>query len=508
MTSRRARRPRPLRTCARVALAAAAAGSAALLASCTAMEAGRRTQPAGGALFAGPDQESSPDAEATRARIRRIDGMVQAFADRYAALITGACDAILRTRNDPALRLAVDRFQVRTVSAVYDIATNEDAYTKVLDLVVVATLTANHAILEGYASELLGDDDAGLLAQPLQRGREEADAMATEILRPEEQVELARLIREWRDANPDVENLAYVRFATFAQSRGKSQIAEARSNSGLLAPISQAVDEVARGRLLAERAFYMAKRAPLLVSLESASVMSQIAATPEMKRAVDIGEGISRSADRLSAVAETLPKAIDESREKVVESIERTSGTLQSTIGEYRRAVERTDELVASMRGLSGSGKELLQSLDSAAATMTKTLSAAERVANVFVADTPEVGPPHTPFDPEVYARMLVDIRGSLVELNAALDRSARLAEGGLWERPIAEFDRISKERVEHATGEVRTMIDLAYGRVLTLLLTFFGLLAAYRLLSLVLQRSLLGRAARSAPSSAGTPSS
>jgi hypothetical protein len=443
-----------------------------------------------GPLFVGPEQRFDEDAEATRIRIRRIDGMVQGFADRYAALVTGACDAILRSKTDPDLRLAIDRFQVRTVTAVYDIATNEDAYTKVLDLVVVVTLTANFAILEGYATDLLGED-ATLLAQPLQRGREEVDAMAAEILKPAEQVELARLIRSWRDENPDVENLAFVRFSNFSQSRGKNQIAEARSNSGLLAPISQAVDEVARGRLLAERAFYMAKRAPLLISLESASVMSQLAATPEMRKAVEIGDGIAKSADRLSAVAEALPKQIEASQDQVIESIERTSGVVQSTIGEYRRAIERTDELIGSMRGLSGSGKELLESLDSAAATMTKTLTAAERVAVAFIGDSPEVGPPHTPFDPQIYARMLVDIRGSLVELNAALDRSRELAQGDLWEKPIAEFDRISKDRVEHASGEVRSMIDLVFFRTVIVILLVFVLMVGYRTVLFLLQRSL-----------------
>jgi hypothetical protein len=446
-------------------------------------------------LFAGPQVEEDPSGEVVRARIRQIDGLVQAFADRYAALVTGAADSIHRLGDDPARRLAIDRFQARTVSAVYDIATNEDAYTKVLDLVVVVTLTANFAILEGYAFDLLGED-AGLLAQPLQRGREEVDAMAATILTPQEQVELARLIREWRSANPDVENLAFIRFGNFAQSRGKSQIAEARSNSGLLAPISQAVDEAARSRLLAERAFYMAKRAPLLVSLESAAMMSQVASMPEMRQALAASEGFAKSAERLSAVAEELPGRIDASRDRIVESVEKTSGVVQSTLGEYRRAIERTDELVASMRGLSGSGKELLESLDAAAATMTKTLVAAERVATVFVGDTPDVGPPHAPFDPEVYARMLVDIRGSLVELNSALDRSRELAEGGLWEKPIAAIDAISKERVEHAAVEVRSLVDLIFVRTIILAAVVFALGVAYRFITLRMRAASAGAAA------------
>ncbi len=436
-----------------------------------------------------------------RIQAPQIEETVQGFADRYSALITSACDKLQKTTSDPAIRLQLDRFQTRTISAVFDIATNEDAYTKLLDLIVVVSLTADAAISEGTAVETFGEN-AEVLTEPLQRAREEIDRIAETCLSPEELVELDKLITGWRREHRDVENVAFVRFDNFAASRSKDVLASARNGSGLLAPISDAVDEVTRTRLLAERAFYMAKRAPILVSLETNSIMSQFAAMPEVQKGLAIGDSVSSSANRLSAAVEAMPAQLEKERDAVVGSIEKTSGMLQSTLNEYRRAVERTDELVASMKGLSGSGKELLQSLDAAAATLTQTITAAERVAVIFAGEPRPLpdglaGPPDKPFDPEIYARMMVDLRRSIEELNKALMQTQTLAAGGLWEKPAAEFDRISKERIESASAEAKSIVDLVYHRALTLLAAIFGMLVAYKVVVVATQRFAAGGVAK-----------
>jgi hypothetical protein len=273
-------------------------------------------------------------------------------------------------------------------------------------------------------------------------------------------------------------------------------LAKARNGSGLLAPISDAVDEVTRTRLLAERAFYMAKRAPLLLSLETQAMMSQLAAMPEIQRGLTIGDGVAASADRLTLAIESMPTQLAGERDEIVASIERTSGMLQSTLGEYRRAIERTDELIRSMQGLSGSGRELLESLDSAAATLTETITAAERVATIFAAEpaaeggAANMGPdgrplpttPEKPFDPEVYARMIADLRGSIVEINKALEQTQQLAAGGLWDGPTRELDRISRERVDHAGRQAEALVHLIFWRSLMLLVAAAVLLVLYRL--------------------------
>jgi hypothetical protein len=452
-------------------------------------------------LVAQPGSSSTPPQEELfvgpidgRVTAAEIEEMVQGFADRYSAVVTSACEAIGRTTEDPTARHELNRFQTRTISAIFDIATNEDAYTKLLDLVVVVSLTAEVVIAQGTLTDQFGDR-IGLLTEPLQRSREEIDAMAARCLTARELIELDRLITGWRRDNPDVVHVAFVRFDTFASSRSKDVLAKARSGSGLLAPISDAVDEVTRTRLLAERAFYMAKRAPLLLSLETQAMMSQLAAMPEIQRGLTIGDGVAASADRLTLAIEAMPSQLAGERDEIVASIERTSGMLQSTLGEYRRAIERTDELIRSMQGLSGSGRELLESLDGAAATLTETITAAERVAKLFAAEpvagdgsgasgngaSPASATPEKPFDPEIYARMVADLRGSIEEINRALIQTQQLAAGGLWDGPARELDRISRDRVDHAGRQAEALVDRIFWRSLTLLAAAAGLLIAYR---------------------------
>lgn len=463
------------------------------LAGCTFFQSAAASQTAGDQqweqneeLFVGPVDG--------RLTAPQIEEMVQGYADRYSAVITSACEALHRTTDDPIARQELDRFQTRTISAIFDIATNEDAYTKLLDMIVVVSLTTEVAISQGAITEPFGEN-AGLLTEPLQRSREEIDAIAAQCLTPRELAELDRLITGWRRDNPAVTNVAFVRFDNFAASRSKDMLASVRNGSGLLAPISDAVDEVTRTRLLAERAFYMAKRAPLLISLEAKSMMSETAAMPEIRKGLSIGDTVAKSADRLSAAVEAMPAQIAGERDAIVGSIERTSGMLQSTLGEYKAAIDRTDQLVNSMKGLSGSGRDLLQSLDSAASTLTQTITAAERVAKLFAAEPrtmsgSDIGPPEKPFDPEVYARMMVDLRGSIEELNKALLQTQTLAAGELWERPAAELDRISRERVDHAATQTRGIIELVFQRSLLLIGLVFVLLVAYRAIAAAMERS------------------
>jgi methyl-accepting chemotaxis protein len=411
--------------------------------------------------------------------IEEIEEMVQGFADRYYALITTASDALVRVGLDPDARLALDRFQTRTITAVYDIASNPDPFTQLLDLTVVVTLTSTIATDEGVAERTFGEH-APLLTRPLHKARTEIWDIAARTMTNEQLETLDRLIVQWRRDNPEVESVSFVRFDDFASSRGKSVIADVRSGTGLLAPVDEAKQAVNEARLFGERMFYIAKRAPLLISMEAGAVMSQIAAMPEVRQAAELGRDLTASADRISRVAEELPRTIREEREQFVEGIERSSTALRDTLGEYRNAVDRTDQLVHSVQELSTSANSVIGSIDGAAGTLTETIAAAERLAERLQAGR-DAEAAAKPVDPELYARMMADLRGSLVEVNRALEQTKVLAEGSLWQRPMSELDRISRERVEHAGTLTHDLVDAVFWRAMILVVVTFVLLVLYR---------------------------
>jgi hypothetical protein len=180
-------------------------------------------------------------------------------------------------------------------------------------------------------------------------------------------------------------------------------------------------------------------------------------------------------------VAEELPRTIREEREQFVDGIERSSTALRDTLGEYRNAVDRTDQLVHSVHELSTSANSVIGSIDGAAGTLTETIAAAERLAERLQAGR-DAEAAAKPVDPEIYARMMADLRGSLVEVNRALEQTKVLAEGSLWQRPMGEIDRISRERVEHAGSLTRDLVDAVFWRALILVVVTFALLVLYRL--------------------------
>ncbi|MDZ4831879.1 MAG: hypothetical protein SGJ09_17015 [Phycisphaerae bacterium] len=446
-------------------------------------------------LFGAPQPRAAPPsttfdkAPEGKVSVEQLGEMVQGFADSFYSLLSSAIDQLVAAARTPEERLQLERFQSRTIIAIYDIATNPDPFSQLLDLTVVVTLTATIAIDEAKADDLLGTPErAQILKTPLRKAREDVWEIASRVLTPEQLETLDRLIFDWRRDNPDVESISFVRFGDFATGRGKSVIADVRSGTGLLAPVDDAKKELNETRLLGERIFYMAKRAPLLISMQSDQLLSQVATTPEVKQAIDVAERLATSVDRVSLVAEKLPATLIAERENIVASIEQTSGTLRLTLADYESAIGRTDDLVHSVNDLSVSAREVLRSVDGAAGTLTKTLEAAERVAKQFA---PAPGSETAkPVDPEVYARMVADVKGSLVELNKALESTRTLAEGSLWAKPLEAADRISKARVEHASSELRGLVDVIFLRGIVLIGLTFSLLFLYKAWSVYLRRS------------------
>ncbi len=410
----------------------------------------------------------------------QIESRVRGFADRYYALISSAADAIGRSDLDPETRLSLSRLQSRTVTAVFDIATNADPFTQLLDMTVVVTLTAIVAIDEGVAEKLFGDS-AQLLIGPMRRAREEIWTIAALAMTSEQLETLDRLILDWRRQNPEVESVSFVRFDDFAASRGKSVIANVRTGTGFFAPVDAATEAVNEARAFGERVFFMSKRAPLLITMEAGVIANQVAVMPEVQDSVTIGEQLAVSADRISRVAETLPQKLTDERERVITTVERASSTVQDTLQQYQTAISRTEDLVTSVSGLSTSARELIGSLDTAAATLTNTLAAAERLAETISPPVDPNGPPQQRIDPEVYARIVSDLKGSLVEVNTALASTKSLVEGPLWQRPLEEVDRISRDRVDHASHEARGLVEVIFLRLLVLAGVCFLLMVFYK---------------------------
>src|SRR5688500_20361937 len=149
-----------------------------------------------------------------------LDELTRAFADRYVGLLSSTCDAIKKNNPDPVQRREAQELLLNCASNVYDIASNADAFTRMLDLVVVTTLVSQVWIDDDRASQVFGER-ANVLVRALHHGRVEAWALAAQVLRPDQLDLLDYLIWDWRRHNPDMTRASFVRFSNFALGRGK-----------------------------------------------------------------------------------------------------------------------------------------------------------------------------------------------------------------------------------------------------------------------------------------------
>src|SRR4051794_9013864 len=214
-----------------------------------------------------------------------LDELTRAFADRYVGLLASTCDALKKGNTDPVQRREAQELMIDAATNVYDIASNADAFTRMLDLVVVSTLVSQVWIDDDRAGEIFGDRGE-VLVRALHHGRVEAWALAGRVLRPDQLDVLDYTIWDWRRQNPDMVRASFVRFSNFALDRGRSANAEVLAAGGFFKDIGQTGQAVDEARLLTERMFYRLKREPTLLRWQAEAAKDDLVATPEVDRAL------------------------------------------------------------------------------------------------------------------------------------------------------------------------------------------------------------------------------
>lgn len=239
-----------------------------------------------------------------------LDELTRAFADRYVGLLASTCDDLKKDNPDPVQRREAQELMLNCATNVYDIASNADAFTRVLDLVVVTTLVSQVWIDDYRAWEVFGDREK-LLVRALRHGRVKAWSLAAQVLRPEQLDLMDYLLWDWRRHNPDMVRVSFVRLSNFAIGRGKSANAEVLAANGLYANVGRQGQAVAEARLLTERMFYMLKRSPTLLRWQVEGAKDNIMATPEVGKALT-------DVHRLTDQVEQLPKNVAAERQAIL----------------------------------------------------------------------------------------------------------------------------------------------------------------------------------------------
>ena len=399
-----------------------------------------------------------------------LDQLTNAYADRYRTLTEDAVDVVVRGNTDPRQRAVARHMLVASTTSVYDIATNGDPFTQVLDLTVVVTLVSQVWIDSDRATLEFGEERARSLITALRQARTEIWDIAGRVFTPDQLSALDFMIAGWRKDNPGVDDVYFVRFNDFNESRGQSFVAEAGQGGGLFEPIGRAVDQARSYERLIERMFYLSKRAPMLVSWQSQAVVDDVLAKPEVGRALGNLDAVTKSVDELSATADRLatdiPALIARERETLLVEIDRRQQELNGTLAQVKSVVDAAAPVVHEVHALAQTGERILA-------------KAAELRGPAAEADPN--APPAKPFDVAEYQRLLAEASTALREANTLAASGESLAGSPAVKGLIDEVTRATQERIDGVEEASRRLV-WQIGLVLTgVALLVFVLAVAYR---------------------------
>ncbi len=406
---------------------------------------------------------------ASRVTAAELDKAAYAFADRYTTQIVAATDAVLRDNPSPEQRRLAHQVKLVSVSGVYDIVTNAEPFSKLMDLLMVVTLQSYRWIDEDQAEKTFGNRSAPLI-QAMRTLRVDIWNVAGRVLRADQLQQLDALILDWRKRNPHVDILSYLRFDEVASQRGPNALDEIKA-TGFFAEIAEATKVADDARLLAERAFYQAKRMPFLVTWQLESLMNEMLVKPEFAKSMKAADSLAQSADRTSLAVEKLPDQLAKEREALVAALEDRNGRLAGLMGEVRKTTSAADQLTARVHLVTQSGERLTANLRDTASGVTETSRAVDQLLAKHASGPPN--PNAKPFEIDPYVKASSELNQTVAGLNNLLGLTDTVMAKRPWAAPAQDFDSL-----------VTSQIDRVFWRALILIFVFFVLLFTYRLAS------------------------
>jgi len=350
-----------------------------------------------------PPQISKTDANQP-IRSGELDELTRAFADRYVGLLYSACDALKKDNPDPVQRREAQVLMVDCSTNIYDIASNADAFTRMLDLVVVSTLVSQVWIDDDRVAEVFAGREE-VLVRALHNGRVEAWTLAAQVLRPDQIDLLDYLLWDWRRRNPDMVRVSFVRFSNFAIGRGKSANAELLAASGFFANVGQTGQAIDEARLLAERMFYMLKREPTLLRWQ-----------------------------------------VDTLKEDIFNALDVRMTQADATADHVRAVVSEANELVTSIEPVSKSFNEMFKTAD----TLFARYDSWSRWS---------VAQGSRSFDIREYLEGLKELSVAVEKMNDMLKSSNELLGSSEWDRRIQQVSQSTDERMKMAAQQSQIVV-------------------------------------------------
>ena len=407
-----------------------------------------------------------------------LQQLVTGYADRYMTYIVSATERIEANNPSVEQRRRAHRVRLVQVSAIYDVATNSDPFTQLLDMTLVVSLQARKWIDDDLAERWFGPRGR-YLVQASRQAREEIWKIAARVMRPSQLEQLDSMILQWHRRNRHVELVSWVRFDDFAASRSKSIVAEVAEGGGFLAPIGEATKAVDEVRALAERALFLGKRMPFLLSWQVRDTLSESLSTPELSNVTALLPSITESIDRATRTIDRVPADIQRERQAIDAMLSRHAPMAENLVVKSRGLVQDSAVLTGNIDGMLHSLKSVLARLDQTAGALNSTVTTIDQAFLKPGREKPD--PNAKPFDIGDYARTAEAFSRTIGDAQALVgDLKQTLGSPEELKALTAGIDA-SVATVSERTAR---LVDQVFWRLAALLVLAFVLAVLYRWLT------------------------
>ena len=400
-----------------------------------------------------------------------LDELSRAFTDRFVGLLYSVTEALKHDNHDPQQRRSAQMLLLDSATNVYDIASNADAFTRVLDLLVVTSLLHQLWADEGRALEVFGERGEALV-RATSHANVEARLLAARVLSDEQLALVDVLLRDWRQDNPDMVRVSFVRFSNFAIGRGMSAASNVLAARGTLfsdiGRTGQAIDEA---RLMGERMFYRLKREATLLRWQAEAIKDDLIATPGLATAL---ADLHRVADQF----EKLPAHVAAERQATLDALHDSLQDVDATIASVRAAFTEAHPLLDALQTTAAALDDMFRTADGAIAR----LGPPDRTDGDTEADPPDI---------RDYTAAALQLTTAAERINETFTSLNALLSSPEWAGRIQEVNELADGRIVMVADQSRGVLNALFWRACALLGVLLAMLVLYRLICLMLSRRL-----------------
>lgn len=361
------------------------------------------------------------------------------------------------------------RLKIFLLGETCAIVSGPSSAASLIDLTVFTTVV-RASLKERWKPEAF-KDSAAQLVETFDNLEVELGRLANTILTPQQREELRQAIVAWQQQHPLNQNVLGSRASGFAleltRSKSRSET-EPGSVFALLrldplAGLDPAMRELARTRLFAERALFLAQWMPTMLRWQTELLAENAVAMPGVQQMLTNSTRIATSVERFAGVAEQLPAQLRSEREEILKAIETQETRLTPLVNEVRLTL--------------ASGTQLSTSLNTTITTFDGLMK------RFGIGETNGVDAPNTnrePFRITDYGQTAVQLEAAARQLTELLRTLDQTLGSTNVTRLSAEFSPV----VQQAQTSSKEIVDYAFWRGLVLILTVFGAALIYRLIS------------------------